>query len=292
MYCDETFRCILCCTKRALIMSSQPKVQRLIRFGLFEFDLAAGDLRKQGRKIQLQDQPFHVLERLLNRPGEVITREELQQALWPADTFVEFDQGLNTAIKKIRVALGDSAENPRFVETIPRKGYRFIAPVQGYAAPSVVAPRTGRRRLWPTATVSAIVVIGGCVLWFRMNQRREPAPVPVPLTSYPGSEILPSFSPDGNQVAFAWNTSENPPIHSNFDIYLKLIDGSEAVRLTHDPADDLSPAWSPDGRYIAFLRTLSADRMGVFLIPAIGGRERKLAEVDLVWPKNPNALRT
>jgi dipeptidyl aminopeptidase/acylaminoacyl peptidase len=97
-----------------------------------------------------------------------------------------------------------------------------------------------------------------------------------------GSEILPSFSPDGNQVAFAWNTSENPPIHSNFDIYLKLIDGSEAVRLTHDPADDLSPAWSPDGRYIAFLRTLSADRMGVFLIPAIGGRERKLADVDLL----------
>src|SRR5215472_10134405 len=169
MYCDETFRCILCCTKRALIMSSQPKVQRLIRFGLFEFDLAAGDLRKQGRKIQLQDQPFHVLERLLNRPGEVITREELQQALWPADTFVEFDQGLNTAIKKIRVALGDSAENPRFVETIPRKGYRFIAPVQGYAAPSVVAPRTGRRR-FPSHS-QAIQVARFCRASHRMGTR-------------------------------------------------------------------------------------------------------------------------
>ena len=262
-------------------MSSLRSEPRVVRFGVFEVDISAGELRKQGRLIKLQEQPLQVLELLLSRPGEVVTREEMQQALWPADTFVEFDQGLNTAIKKIRTALGDSAENPRFIETIPRKGYRFIAPVQGYAAPSVVALRTGRRRFWPTATVSAIVVIGGCVLWLHVNQRREPAPAPVPLTSYPGSEVLPSFSPDGNQVAFAWNTAENPPIHSNFDIYLKLIDGSEAVRLTHDPADDLSPAWSPDGRYIAFLRTLSADRMGVFLIPAIGGRERKLAEVDL-----------
>jgi DNA-binding winged helix-turn-helix (wHTH) protein len=111
-------------------MSSQPASQRLVRFGLFELDLAVGELRKQGRKIKLQDQPLQVLELLLNRPGEVVTREQLQQALWPADTFVEFDQGLNTAIKKIRLALGDSADNPRFVETIPRKGYRFIAPVE------------------------------------------------------------------------------------------------------------------------------------------------------------------
>src|SRR5215467_972239 len=260
-------------------MSSLRSDPRVVRFGVFVVDISAGELRKQGRLIKLQEQPLQVLELLLSRPGEVVTREEMQQTLWPADTFVEFDQGLNTAIKKIRTALGDSAENPRFIETIPRKGYRFIAPVQGYAAPSVVAQRTGRRRFWPTATVSAIVVIGGCVLWLHMNQRREPAPAPVPLTSYPGSEVLPSFSPDGNQVAFAWNTAENPPIHSNFDIYLKLIDGSEAVRLTHDPADELSPAWSPDGRYIAFLRTLSAERVGVFLIPAIRGYVKKLAEV-------------
>ena len=102
-------------------MSSQPAAQRVIRFGLFEFDLAGSELRKQGRKIKLQDQPFHVLAMLLRRPGEVITREELQRELWPVDTFVEFDQGLNTAIKKIRQALGDSADNPRFVATIPRR---------------------------------------------------------------------------------------------------------------------------------------------------------------------------
>src|SRR5205814_10141791 len=90
-----------------------------------------GELRKQGRKIKLQDQPFQVLALMLRRPGEIVTREELQQALWSADTFVEFDQGLNTAVKKIRQAVGDSADNPRFIETIPRKGYRFIAPLLG-----------------------------------------------------------------------------------------------------------------------------------------------------------------
>src|SRR5216684_1226465 len=110
-------------------MSSQPTARRLVRFGLFELDLAAGELCKQGRKIRLQDQPFQVLELLLSRPGEVVTREELQKKLWPRDTFVEFDQGLNTAIKKIRLALGDSADNPRLIETIARRGYRFLAPV-------------------------------------------------------------------------------------------------------------------------------------------------------------------
>ena len=91
----------------------------MIRFGLFELDLSAGELRKQDRRIKLQDQPFQVLVLLLRRPGEVVSREELQQALWPADTFVEFDQGLNTSIKKIRQALGDSADTPPFSRNHP-----------------------------------------------------------------------------------------------------------------------------------------------------------------------------
>src|SRR5690349_7507825 len=102
---------------------------RLLRFGLFEINLSARQLRKQGRNIKLQEQPFQVLALLVRRPGELVTRDELRRALWSADTFVEFDQALNTAVKKIRLALGDSADNPRFVETIPRKGYRFIAPL-------------------------------------------------------------------------------------------------------------------------------------------------------------------
>ena len=99
---------------------------------------SAGELRKSGVKIKRQEQPFHPLAMLLERPGEVVTREELRQKLWPADTFVDFDRSLNTAASKLREALGDSAENPRFVETLPRRGYRFLAPVEvvgGGAAP-------------------------------------------------------------------------------------------------------------------------------------------------------------
>src|ERR1700745_2161091 len=103
----------------------------ILRFGVFEVDLRSGELRKQGARIKLQEQPFQVLTVLLQRPGDVVTREELRSQNWPADTFVDFDNSLNTSINKVREALGDSADNPRFVETLPRRGYRFIAPVTG-----------------------------------------------------------------------------------------------------------------------------------------------------------------
>ena len=99
------------------------------RFGVYELDLRAGELRRQGMKVKLQEQPFQVLMQLLEKPGEVVTREELRNRLWPADTFVDFDHSLNAAIRRVRDALGDSAENPRFVETVARRGYRFLAPV-------------------------------------------------------------------------------------------------------------------------------------------------------------------
>jgi len=103
---------------------------RIATFGVFELDLSAGELRKSGVKLRLRGQPFQVLALLLERAGEVVTREELQEKLWPSDTFVDFDHSLNTAINKVREALGDSASSPRFVETLARRGYRFIAPVQ------------------------------------------------------------------------------------------------------------------------------------------------------------------
>ncbi len=112
----------------------------LIRFGQYEVDVASGELRKSGVKIRLQEQPFQVLVALLERPGEVVTREELQRRLWPADTFVDFDHSLNTAINKLRDALGDTANNARFIETLARRGYRFIAPVQSGNARVASAP--------------------------------------------------------------------------------------------------------------------------------------------------------
>jgi len=106
-----------------------PTASRILRFGVFEADLHAGELRKQGMQIKLQEQPFQILAFLLEHAGEIVTREQLRQKLWPADTFVDVDNSVNAAINRLREALSDSAENPRFVETLPRRGYRFVAPV-------------------------------------------------------------------------------------------------------------------------------------------------------------------
>lgn len=128
----------------APMFTSQPTAGRRIhRFGLFEADLRAGELRKNGVRVRLQEQPFQVLALLLDCAGEVVTRDELREKLWPADTFVDFDHSLNTAINKIREALGDSASNPRFVETLARRGYRFIAPVHSSDQPPVAQVSEG-----------------------------------------------------------------------------------------------------------------------------------------------------
>lgn len=122
------------------------------RFGVFELDLRAGELRKQGVKVRLQEQPFQILQILLEHAGQVVTREELQQRIWPSDTFVDFDHGVYNAVQKLRDALNDSAENPRFIETLSRRGYRFIAPVTGAAAEVHAAPV-------PSATRDSIAVL-------------------------------------------------------------------------------------------------------------------------------------
>jgi DNA-binding winged helix-turn-helix (wHTH) protein len=133
---------------------------------VFEVDLRAGELFKQGIKVRIQQQPFRVLALLLEHAGEVVTREDLRQAIWPAGTFVEFDVGLDAAIHKLRSALGDSAENPRLVETLPRRGYRLIAAVE-----SVVAPEAPRRRGGvATIIASAVSLAAIAALWHPWNR--------------------------------------------------------------------------------------------------------------------------
>jgi cholera toxin transcriptional activator len=130
---------------RSMCASRANNPGKVARFGVFELDLSAGELRKNGRKLRLQEQPLQVLALLLERAGTVVPREELRQKLWPADTFVDFDHSLNTAVNKLREALGDSATSPRYVETLARRGYRFIAPVQGETEPAPAeAPETLR----------------------------------------------------------------------------------------------------------------------------------------------------
>src|SRR5215472_4560055 len=136
----------------------------ILRFGTFEADMRAGELRKQGVRIRLQDQPFQVLAVLLQRPGDVVTREELRSQIWPEDTFVDFDNSLNTAINKLRESLGDSADNPRFIETLPRRGYRFIAPVTSdhkKKRPSLAADW----RLAGAVVVVLVAAVAGRLVW-------------------------------------------------------------------------------------------------------------------------------
>src|ERR1700704_1962233 len=152
----------------------------ILRFGVFEVDVRAGELRKQGARIKLQEQPFHVLTVLLQRPGEVVTREELRSQNWPVDTFVDFDNSLNTAINKLREALGDSADNPRFIETLQRRGYRFIAPVtgvdgstRGTATGASVPWRPSSRKIVGTAAIAVLAAgIAGGLLWRARQARR------------------------------------------------------------------------------------------------------------------------
>jgi TolB-like protein/DNA-binding winged helix-turn-helix (wHTH) protein/Flp pilus assembly protein TadD len=200
-----------------------------LRFGVFEADLRAGELRKHGLRIRLQEQPFLVLAMLLQRAGQVVTREELQKKLWPADTFVDFDHGLNKAVNKIRDALGDSAESPRFVGTVARRGYRFLAEVKGADEIAVHSPKfapaqlasshppasqTGdraefldaagmpQRRLPPLAwKISAFVllaVIAAFAAW-KVHSRNRPAPAIHSLAVLP----LESLSNDASQDYFA-----------------------------------------------------------------------------------------
>src|SRR5580693_2492790 len=141
----------------------------IVRFGSFEADFGEGKLTKGGIRIRLQEQPLQILALLLERPGQVVTREEIRQKLWSRDTFVEFDDALNTAVRKLRAALNDSADNPRFLETVPRRGYRFVAPVawtpELQAAAPIAAPSKDRVRwrhyLWPAVgLIMAVAAVG------------------------------------------------------------------------------------------------------------------------------------
>ncbi|MGA2200699.1 MAG: winged helix-turn-helix domain-containing protein [Terriglobales bacterium] len=131
----------------------------VLRFSVFEADLAAGELRKNGVRIRLQEQPFQVLTALLQNAGQVVTRDELRERIWPADTFVDFDHSLNTAVNKIRESLGDSASSPRFLETLARRGYRFIAPVENAGAAAAISAPAHTQENDPATAPAAEVAL-------------------------------------------------------------------------------------------------------------------------------------
>jgi Tol biopolymer transport system component/DNA-binding winged helix-turn-helix (wHTH) protein len=255
----------------------------IVRFGTFAVDLAAGVLRKHGTRIKLQTQPFQVLAALLENPGAVVTREELRRRLWANDTFVDFEHGMNAAVARLRLALGDSAERPRYVETLAKRGYRFIGEVKHPVVVLIDAPHPvaavarSEPKRWPAKlifTAAALVAIAAVALRLIPKDPVAP-PRPLPLTAFHGSEQDPALSPDGKNVAFAWNGERE----DNFDIYVLPIGSVTPRRITSNAADDLHPAWSPDGRTIAFLRRLGDDLAALVLIPSTGGPEHRIADV-------------
>ena len=243
---------------------------RLVRFRTFEVDLRAGELRKSGVRLKLTGQPFQVLTILLERPGEVVTREELQKRLWP-DTFVDVEHNLNTAINKIRDVLGDSAENPRFVETLPRRGYRFITSVEGGQAAVVSggtgAPQDSRVSLARRASILFVVFLllatVGFFIYRRLQTPASPQRTLTRLTFDDGLQIGATWSPDGRFIAYSSNRG------GKFDIWVQQVSGGDPVQITKGPGHNWQPDWSPDGKFIAY-RSEDGEG-GLFVIPALGG---------------------
>lgn len=276
----------------------------VIRFDVFEVDLSTGQLTKRNRRVKVQDLPFRLLVALIEQPGGIVSREQLRERLW-GDTVVDFDDGLHTAIRKLRDALGDSATHPRFIETVPRRGYRFVAPVSLGARVDDEKPIETRtvatepiihgepevavaRRVLPSYIwiAGAVILALGLLVVLYNNNARSPAPVAdlVPVTSYRGLQRSPALSPDGAQMAFTWDGGTG----ANLDLYVQNIDGSSRVKLTSGQAPHLYPAWSPDGRTIAFVKNGE-----VFLVPATGGQEHKIttaAGSGLSWSADSQTI--
>lgn len=258
----------------------------IYEFGSFGLDCTNRQLTRDGEAIALAPKTFDLLLLLVQSGGRALSKEEILHALW-SDAFVE-EANLSFQIFTLRKALG--VDGAKWIETIPKHGYRFTASVERPAGPSppidppiAPIPRKSSTYVWAAAAFGAVAIL---VLFFGVQYSGRMLPLlndaatvgtAVPLTASPGSQQSPSLSPDGNQVAFSWDG----PASENYDIYVKLAGPGEPIRLTSDPANDRQPAWSPDGQSIAFLRFRSEIHADIFVIPALGGSERKVTSVNL-----------
>ena len=240
------------------------------RFGVFELDARTGELRKNGIKLKLGGQPFQVLRILVESDGDVVTREELQKRIWP-DTFVDFEHNLNTAINRIREVLGDSAENPRFIQTVPRRGYRFVAATHALALREEVRQTQSKAVAHSSVrwTVLSYIMGGmavGVVALALVLHHRNVSPVQRALTRISfgsGLELEPTWSPDGRLMAYASDRG------GKLDIWVQQVSGGEPVQVTHGAGNNWQPTWSPDGKNIAYRSEAGA---GLFVIPALGSQ--------------------
>lgn len=290
-------------------------VKHFYQFGPFHLELTDRTLLRDGQFVPLTPKAYETLLVLVESGGRILDKEELLQKIWP-DTFVE-EVSLAKKISVLRKTLGEDLAHP-YIETIPRRGYRFVASVQevrqegkdqypGIETPSLpelearqplesetrlANPRPSPatisraawgaqllriRRFWPAALLG-VAFVAAVAFWQSVWSPRSQSTSQfraVPLTSFQGRESQAAFSPSGNQIAFMWDG----PQGDNPDIYIKLLGDETPLRLTTNPSADSKPAWSPDGNFIAFLRQ-SAEGSAFYLIPALGGAERKLADIS------------
>lgn len=259
------------------------RTKTVIRFGSFEADLHTQELRKHGIPLHLRGQSFQVLQMLLERQGELVTRDELRAALWPSDTFVDFDHGLHAAVSRLREVLGDSAESPNLIETLPRRGYRFIASIEGREllrlpeseqvsaalADDAVVPPAHFRRPWRRYSIVsvAVVLVVGAASFLIHEKLRSPAPPTqralTRVTFDKGLQFGATWSPDNRMIAYSSDRG------GKFDIWVQQISGGDPVQITKGPGHNWQPDWSPDGKYIAY-RSEDGEG-GLFIIPALGG---------------------
>jgi eukaryotic-like serine/threonine-protein kinase len=300
--------------------------QRVFRFDAFEVDLRTGELRKGGTKLKIQEQPLKVLAMLLAQPGELVTREQLCKGLWSDDTFVDFERGLNTAVNRLRATLNDSAETPRFIETVGKRGYRLIAPVTNggsgaaeaateRAAPSsrvndwplngdeaaanvipsdaAVAPRKHVTRRWGRATVvlTAVAIAIAAIGYERsrgMSRGARPNLENIQITKLTnhGKAEDVAISADGRYIAYLFRNGDDTSVRLR-----QVGEQGETQVLVHEPLLFPGIAFSPDGNHLYFLRATPKDTLyrELYEIPSLGGPDRKVvSNVDTAVSFSPD----
>ena len=211
-----------------------------LKFADFEFDQQSGELWRNGERVLLPKQPFRLLAILISRPGAVVTREEIRRELWSEDTFVDFEHSLNASVRRLREAIDDSATAPRFIETIPQRGYRFIGNVEPKIESDVRLQRPLKK--WSLVSATVLIAVISILFGFCGSHERLSSPIPalIRLTSTSGLNTDPALSPDGTLLAYASDQAGA----DNLDIYVQPVAGGDPVRITNDSADESEPSFA------------------------------------------------
>jgi DNA-binding winged helix-turn-helix (wHTH) protein len=273
-----------------------PMPSEIVQLGQFVLDVSRYELTRSGKPVRMERIPMDLLILLVREGGRLVSREEIIERLWGKEVHFDTDNGINTAIRKIRRALGEDPEKPQYIETVLGKGYRFKVPIEwatgngdkgpppnahGSSTPSGIADAasaqpvlsqrlcTTRNVLLPGLVVCALAV--SFVYYSHSRRSKAGHPVITPAVTNVGEKFTPSLSPDGQHLAFAWNGGAGAP----FSLYVKVVGAEESLRLTKQASIDFNPVWSPDGRHIAFCR-IQKGETGIYVIPALGGTERRV----------------